>query len=92
MNIETVKSYIRLFIGACISQLIVEGTGILSLDLDGVKRIASAGVAALLVVTYNWVNPKDNRYGLGSAHGKKDKKVVYKNNPVEDQDPPHHLG
>ena len=48
--------------------LISSGTGLLDMvTWTDWKPALTAAIAALLVAVFNYVNPKDARYGLGSA-------------------------
>lgn len=56
---------LKVFLAAALGQAIANGVGVLDLDADGWKGIASAGIAAVLVTAYNWLDPHDPRYGRG---------------------------
>lgn len=56
----------KVFVGAALGQIIVGGVGVLDLDGAGWKNVAAAGLGAVIVTAYNWLNPKDDRYGVGS--------------------------
>lgn len=69
MNIEELKvaaaSWLRIAIAAMIAQFIMLGSDIWTISGEGWKSVVAAGVGALAVTVYNWLNPNDNRFGAG---------------------------
>jgi len=59
-------SYVRVFAGAALAAYIALGKTPFDLAGDDAKVVISAGVAALVVVVANAVNPRDARYGIGA--------------------------
>jgi hypothetical protein len=57
---------LRVFIGGLLAQLIMTGVGVLDMGVGDWKMAANAGLAAALVAAFNFVNPADARYGIGS--------------------------
>lgn len=57
---------VRVFVAAVLAQFIAGGADVFALDGDAVRTIVSAGVSAAALVGFNWANPKDDRYGVGS--------------------------
>jgi hypothetical protein len=55
---------VRTFIAACLAQFLSMGAWV-TMPLDAWKNVAAAGVAAVAIAAYNWINPKDTRYGKG---------------------------
>lgn len=56
---------VRVFLAAVLAQFIAGGSDVFAVDGDGLRSIVSAGVAAVAVAAFNFVNPKDTRYGIG---------------------------
>lgn len=54
----------RVFVGACIAQLAAGGVDVFTLDARGAQTLLSAGIGAAALALFNYVNPKDTRYGL----------------------------
>jgi hypothetical protein len=73
MNLDELKtasaSWLRIAIAAMIAQFIVLGSDIWTIDGEGLKSIGAAGVAALAVTIYNWLNPRDDRFGRVADSG-----------------------
>lgn len=69
MNTEELKaaawSWFRVAVGAMLAQFIILGSDIFTVTGEGWKSILAAGIGALAVTAYNWMNPKDNRFGWG---------------------------
>lgn len=69
MNVEELKaaaaSWLRIAIGAMLAQFILLGSDIFTVSGEGWKSIVAAGIGALAITVYNWLNPKDNRFGWG---------------------------
>lgn len=59
-------SWLRVALAAMLAQFMVLGSDIWTIDGEGWKSITAAGFAALAVTAYNWLNPRDTRYGNGS--------------------------
>lgn len=53
----------RVFAAAVLAQFISQGGDVFSLDGEGVRTIVSSGIAAAAIAAFNWLNPKDDRYG-----------------------------
>ena len=56
-------SYLKVFLTVVLSQYLAMGVGIFDLDAESLKTLASAGVASLIPVIINSLNPNDTRYG-----------------------------
>ncbi len=59
-------SYVKIFLSAVIAVYMAElsvGHDLFSMDIVMLKKLASAGVASVLPVLYNAMNPNDTRYG-----------------------------
>lgn len=54
---------VRVFIGTILGQMIASGVGIFDLDGEAWKSYASAGITAVILVLYAYLNPKDPRFG-----------------------------
>ncbi len=59
-------SWGRTFFAAALAQYILLGKTPFTTTVDDLKVIVSAGVAALVLVVFNAINPKDRRYGRGA--------------------------
>jgi len=57
---------LRVFFGAMVAFLISSGVGILDMGWADWKPALTAAIAAVLVVVFNLLNPKDARYGIGA--------------------------
>jgi hypothetical protein len=53
----------RVFVAAVLAQFIAAGGDVFALDGNGVQTIVSSGIAAAAIAAFNWLNPKDDRYG-----------------------------
>ena len=58
-------SLLRAFWAGFLTIVLSQQQGVLSLTEPIWKAAINAGVGAALVVAYNWINPNDNRYGIG---------------------------
>lgn len=56
----------RVFFAAVLAQFIATGGDALSPSGDVVKTALSAGVSAVALAVFNFLNPRDSRYGIGS--------------------------
>lgn len=59
----------KVFLAAALGQFIALGQGIFDIPVDGWKNIAAAGIAAVAVTAFNWLDPHDTRYGRGATDG-----------------------
>lgn len=55
---------VRTFVAACLAQFIAMGAWF-DMPAEAWKNVAAAGVAAVAIAAYNWLNPRDTRYGKG---------------------------
>lgn len=55
---------VKVFVATCLAQLIAFGTGIFDLSGGDWKAVAAAGVAAVLVAGYKFLDPTDTTYGI----------------------------
>lgn len=62
---KIIGSISRVFVSTLIAQILTSGSGVLDLSTSSLKACLNAGVSAALVVTYNYLNSDDNRYGRG---------------------------
>lgn len=60
---SAVGTVVRVFFAAVLAQTVAVGG-----DLSGesLRTVVAAGVAAAATVVFNWLNPSDSRYGIGS--------------------------
>jgi hypothetical protein len=61
-----IASYARSFLAACLAQFIALGGSAFDLNVDGVKTILAAGLAAIVPPLLRWLNPNDPAFGRGS--------------------------
>ena len=64
INLST--TLLKTFLAACIAQMMTAGVGVLDLGAGDWKAVANAGIAALLVAAYSWLDPTDKRFGRGA--------------------------
>ena len=62
---KILNSISKVFVSTLIAQILTTGTGVLDLSTSSWKACLNAGVSAALVVTYNYLNTDDSRYGRG---------------------------
>lgn len=63
----SVKTLLLVFFAAIVGLLITNGAGILEMHTwSSWKPYLAAGIAAVLAYAYNYLNPYDKRYGVGS--------------------------
>ena len=58
---------VRVFLGGALTVVIGSGIGVFEMTIGDWKAAASAGIAAVIILVFNYVNPKDARYGVGSG-------------------------
>ena len=63
---KILASYARSFLAACLAQFIALGGSAFDLNVDGVKTIFAAGLAAIVPPLLRWLNPNDPSFGRGS--------------------------
>lgn len=61
-----IGTFLRVFVGAALATFLAQGADIFALDQDGLKAIVSSAVAAVAVLGFNILNPRDTRYGVGA--------------------------
>jgi ABC-type uncharacterized transport system permease subunit len=59
----------KVFLAACLAQIIASDSGVLDLGADGLKAVVGAGISAVVIAGYNYINPRDTRYGFGYDDG-----------------------
>lgn len=55
----------KVFIAAALGQFIALGDSVFDVPADGWKSIVAAGIAAVAVTAYNWIDPHFPMYGKG---------------------------
>lgn len=58
-----IGSLFRVFLSAVLAQYIASGASIFDVSGDMWKTFVGAGVSSVVLVGYNYLNPKDPRYG-----------------------------
>jgi hypothetical protein len=62
--LQVTKTLLTVFISSALAAFIGLGINIFDVTLEGWKGIAGAGIAAVVVAAFNFLNPKDTRYGI----------------------------
>jgi len=55
----------KVFIGTVLGQLVTLQVDVLTLSPNTLRGVLSAGISAVLVTAYNWLDVTDTRYGRG---------------------------
>jgi hypothetical protein len=55
----------KVFTATCLGQFITLQRSIFDVSPDAARAILSAGVSAVIVTAYNWLDVTDTRYGRG---------------------------
>jgi hypothetical protein len=55
--------YVKTFLSTILAMYIAEGADLWSIDCELWKKFISAGVASIVPIAYNALNPQDKRYG-----------------------------
>lgn len=63
---KVLSSYVRVFLTGILTLWINNKMDIFSINMDMAKSLVSAGVSALVLVIFNSLNPKYDRYGIGA--------------------------
>lgn len=58
-----VGSWVKVFITVVLAQYMAMGISIFELDIESIKCLVSSGIASLIPVIINYLNPNDPRYG-----------------------------
>ena len=64
--LQVTKTLLTIFISSALAAFIGLGVNIFDVSLEGWKGIAGAAIASVAVAAFNYLNPKDTRYGIGS--------------------------
>jgi hypothetical protein len=64
--LQVTKTLLTIFISSALAAFIGLGVNIFDVTLEGWKGIAGAGIAAVAVAAFNYLNPRDTRYGIGA--------------------------
>lgn len=69
MNIEVVKSWLKVFLASALTAFltILTATQALPTSTEAWTGILIAGLLAVVPVVINWLDPNDPRYGRGSS-------------------------
>jgi len=63
--LQVTKTLLTVFISSALAAFIGLGINIFDITLEGWKGIAGAAIAAVAVAGFNYLNPRDSRYGVG---------------------------
>jgi hypothetical protein len=63
MNVEMVKSWVKVFAATVLSLFLVDGGDVFSVDWTDVRTYVAAGVASVLPLIITWLDPTDTRFG-----------------------------
>ena len=58
-----VFSWLKVFISTVLALFLADGADIFSISVDDGKLWLAAGVAAVVPLVINYLNPRDSRYG-----------------------------
>ena len=64
--LQVTKTLLTIFISSALAAFIVLGINIFDVTLEGWKGIAGAAIASVVVSAFNFLNPRDIRYGIGA--------------------------
>jgi hypothetical protein len=64
--LQVTKTLLTIFISSALAAFIGLGVNIFDVTLEGWKGIAGAAIAAVAVAAFNYLNPRDTRYGIGA--------------------------
>lgn len=64
--LQVMKTLLTIFLSSALAAFIGLGVNIFDITLEGWKGIAGAAIASVCVAAFNYLNPKDSRYGIGS--------------------------
>jgi hypothetical protein len=62
--LQVTKTLLIIFISSALAAFIGLGVNIFDVTLEGWKGIAGAAIASVIVAAFNYLNPKDTRYGI----------------------------
>jgi uncharacterized membrane protein YadS len=63
--LQVTKTLLTIFISSALAAFIGLGINIFDVTLEGWKGIAGAAIASVVVAAFNFLNPRDIRYGIG---------------------------
>jgi uncharacterized membrane protein YadS len=63
--LQVTKTLLTIFISSALAAFIGLGVNIFDVTLEGWKGIAGAAIASVAVAAFNFLNPRDHRYGIG---------------------------
>jgi hypothetical protein len=64
--LQVTKTLLTIFISSALAAFIGLGINVFDISLEGWKGIAGAAIASVAVAAFNYLNPKDTRYGIGA--------------------------
>jgi hypothetical protein len=64
--LQVTKTLLTIFISSALAAFIGLGVNVFDVTLEGWKGIAGAAIAAVAVAAFNYLNPRDTRYGIGA--------------------------
>jgi hypothetical protein len=65
--LQVTKTLLTIFISSALATFIGLGVNIFDITLEGWKGIAGAAIASVAVAAFNYLNPRDHRYGIGAT-------------------------
>lgn len=63
--LQVAKTLLTIFLSSALAAFIGLGINIFDVTLEGWKGIAGAAIASVAVAAFNYLNPRDTRYGIG---------------------------
>jgi hypothetical protein len=63
-NGRMVKSWVVVFVATVLTLFMASGLDVFSISWTDAQAWIAAGIAAVVPLVFNWLNPKDDRYGI----------------------------
>jgi hypothetical protein len=63
MNVEMVKSWVKVFAATVLSLFLVDGGDVFGVDWSDMRTYLAAGIASVLPLVITWLDPTDTRFG-----------------------------
>ena len=63
MNVNMLKSWMKVFAATVLSLFLADGGDVFSVDWADVRTYVAAGVASVLPLIITWLDPNDPRFG-----------------------------
>lgn len=63
MNVNMLKSWMKVFAATVLSLFLADGGDVFSVDWADLRTYVAAGVASVLPLIITWLDPNDTRFG-----------------------------